>query len=126
MGHSAPSVRVWLGSKEGPPHSRLCTFLRLPFPRVSYRDGSKDFRGQAAAGVFSSLVPWPKELLFLLLSLLLILAGGSWSCLELPPWTPGPACAREGPPDTTLSRRPVMGLFSRSWALLWGQLCFRS
>lgn len=98
--------------------------LRLsetPFPCVSYGDGSKDFRAQAAAGVFSSLVPWPRELLFLRLPLLLTLAGRSWSYLVLLGlWS---CLCREGPSDTTLSRRPVMGLFSWSWALLWGQFC---
>ena len=98
--------------------------LRLsetPFPCVSYGDGSKDFRAQAAAGVFSSLVPWPRELLFLRLPLLLTVAGRSWSYLVLLGlWS---CLCREGPSDTTLSRRPVMGLFSWSWALLWGQFC---
>lgn len=60
----------------------LC-LSETPFPCVSYGDGSKDFRAQAAAGVFSSLVPWPRELLFLKLSLLLTLAGRSWSYLVL-------------------------------------------
>ena len=77
------SQRQSLAGEQGGPASLQALYLsETPFPRVSYRDGSKDFRGQAAAGMFSSLVPWPRELLFLLLSLLLILAGRSWSCLE--------------------------------------------
>lgn len=46
--------------------ARLCAFLRLPtFPSVNYKECLNDFKGQAAAGVFSFLVPWPSELLFL-------------------------------------------------------------
>ena len=94
---------------------------------MNYKECLNDFKGQAAAGVFSFLVPWPSELLFV--SFFAI--NPRRQILEFPraPWIPGPASVREGPPDPALTSRAEdlgWGCFSWSWALLWGQLCFRS